>query len=85
MTTAQVAEVVGRTPKTVNQWANEGRLPIAAQANGRVFRRADVLELVADLEAEAQAEVDTLRAQLEAAEQRARRLHAAARPWEGTS
>lgn len=42
LTTADVAELAGRSTATVSRWAQEGRLPVAAQARGRVFYRRDV-------------------------------------------
>lgn len=42
LTTAEVAEMVGKTVATVNRWAAAGVLPCAAQANGRLYRRRDV-------------------------------------------
>jgi excisionase family DNA binding protein len=42
LTTAEVAELVGKTIATVNRWAAAGLLPCAAQANGRLYRRRDV-------------------------------------------
>lgn len=42
LTAADVARMAGRTVATVSRWAIAGVLPTAAQANGRVFRRADV-------------------------------------------
>lgn len=47
LTTAQVAELAGKNIATVNRWAASGRLPTAAQANGRVFRRSDVEAFIA--------------------------------------
>lgn len=69
--------MVGRTIATVNRWANEGRLPIAAQAGGRVFHRDDVLALIAELEAEAQERARAARAAEEAAAAELERLRAA--------
>lgn len=54
--------MVDRTIATVNRWALNGRLPVAAQANGRVFRRADVQQLLHELAAEAEARAEALRA-----------------------
>lgn len=42
LTTAEVAQLTRKNIATVNRWAASGQLPTAAQANGRVFRRADV-------------------------------------------
>lgn len=61
LTTAQVAELANRTIATINRWAASGRLPTAAQANGRVFRRADVNQLLHELAHEAEARAAALR------------------------
>jgi len=42
LTTIQVAEILGRSIATVNRYALAGQLPVAAQANGRLYRRRDV-------------------------------------------
>jgi predicted site-specific integrase-resolvase len=42
LTTLQVAEILGRSIATVNRYALAGQLPVAAQANGRLYRRRDV-------------------------------------------
>lgn len=47
LTTAQVADLAGRSIATVNRWAAAELLPAAAQANGRVFRRGDVESFLA--------------------------------------
>lgn len=40
---ARVAEILHVSPKTVNRWANEGRIPCIVTLGGhRRFRRADV-------------------------------------------
>ena len=47
LTTGQVAEILGRSIATVNRYALAGQLPVAAQANGRLYRRSDVDVLAA--------------------------------------
>lgn len=52
LTTAQVAEKVGRTVATVNRWAAEGRLKPAHKLPGDtgayLYRRTDVEDLLAE-------------------------------------
>ena len=47
LTTAEVAELADKTVATVNRWAAAGLLVPAAQANGRLYRRAVVDEFLA--------------------------------------
>jgi hypothetical protein len=61
LTTAQVALLTDRTIATVNRWAVSGRLPTAAQANGRVFRRSDVNAFLVELAGEAEERARQLR------------------------
>lgn len=46
LSTAEVAELRGVSPRTVNRWVREGKLTPAAQAPGpkgaRMFRAADL-------------------------------------------
>lgn len=50
LTTADVADIVGKSIPTVNRWASEGRLPFAHKLPGQrgayLFRRTDVEALV---------------------------------------
>lgn len=50
LTTAQAAEVLGVTVRTVARWADSGRLTPAVEFPGlrgpRMFRQADVLALM---------------------------------------
>lgn len=52
LTTAQVAELTGRTVTTVNRWVTEGRLAPSHQLPGRtgayLYIRADVDALLAE-------------------------------------
>lgn len=56
ITTAEVAEILGKSVPTVNRWAAEGRLQPAQKLPGQrgayLFRRADV-EALMDTEASA--------------------------------
>jgi len=53
LTTAQVAERLGVSVKTVARWANAGTLPTAVKAPGlrgaRLFRTEDVYRLIEDM------------------------------------
>lgn len=62
LTAAEVARMVDRTVATVNRWAATGRLTVAAQANGRVFRRSDVHAFIEGLAREADQRAIDLRA-----------------------
>ena len=46
LTTAEVAEMTGKSVATINRWANAGTLPVAVQTPGlrgaRLFRKSDV-------------------------------------------
>ena len=46
LTTAEVAEMTGKSVATINRWANAGILPVAVQTPGlrgaRLFRKSDV-------------------------------------------
>lgn len=50
ITTAEAADLLGRSVATVNRWADDGKLPHAHKIDGlrgpRLFRRDDVLALV---------------------------------------
>ena len=43
----QAARILGVSPKTVNRWANEGRIPCAVTLGGHRRFRADVIRAVA--------------------------------------
>ena len=43
----QAARMLGVSPKTVNRWANEGRIPCAVTLGGHRRFRADVIRAVA--------------------------------------
>lgn len=51
LSTAEVANITGVSPRTVNRWVSEGRLTPAAQAPGpkgaRLFNADDVANLEA--------------------------------------
>lgn len=53
VTTAQVADLLGRDTATINRWANQGRLQPAMQAPGvrgsRWFLRRDIEQLASQL------------------------------------
>lgn len=58
LTPGQAARMLGVSPKTVNRWANDGRIPCAVTLGGHRRFRADVVRAVAasmgvDEEAEA--------------------------------
>lgn len=62
LTTAEVAERIRKSQRTVARWADAGRLPIAALAGDvRLFRPADVETLAAELATEAEAHAAHLR------------------------
>jgi excisionase family DNA binding protein len=47
MTTGQVAETFGVKPRTVTQWARDGKLPSITTPGGRLrYRRSDVESLL---------------------------------------
>jgi excisionase family DNA binding protein len=47
LTTAQVGEIFGVSPKTVTQWARQGKLPHSRTLGGhRRYPRADIRRLV---------------------------------------
>jgi DNA-binding transcriptional MerR regulator len=52
LTTAQVARLLGKTVKTINIWAAEGRIPVALKLPGpkgaNLYRRADVDALLTE-------------------------------------
>lgn len=59
LTPGQAARILGVSPKTVNRWANDGRVPCALTLGGHRRFRADVIRAVAasmGLEAENQQE-----------------------------
>ena len=47
LTPGQVARILGVSPKTVNRWANDGRIPCAVTLGGHRRFRADVIRGVA--------------------------------------
>lgn len=47
LTPGQAARILGISPKTVNRWANEGRIPCAMTLGGHRRFRADVIRAVA--------------------------------------
>jgi len=47
LTPGQVARILGVSPKTVNRWANDGRIPCAVTLGGHRRFRADVIRAVA--------------------------------------
>ena len=52
--TAQVADLLSVSPKTVSRWAKEGRLPFLKTLGGhRRYPEAEIRELVEDLREEA--------------------------------
>jgi excisionase family DNA binding protein len=52
--TAQVAEILSVSPKTVSRWAKEGRLPFLRTLGGhRRFPEAEIRELAEELREEA--------------------------------
>ena len=48
LTPGQVARILGVSPKTVNRWANDGRIPCAVTLGGHRRFRADVIRTVAE-------------------------------------
>ena len=48
LTPGQVARILGVSPKTVNRWANDGRIPCAVTLGGHRRFRADVIREVAE-------------------------------------
>ncbi len=48
LTPGQVARMLGVSPKTVNRWANDGRIPCALTLGGHRRFRADVIRAVAE-------------------------------------
>lgn len=48
LTPGQVARLLGVSPKTVNRWANERRIPCAVTLGGHRRFRADVIQAVAE-------------------------------------
>jgi excisionase family DNA binding protein len=47
LTTGQAARILGVSPKTVNRWANDGRIPCVVTLGGHRRFRADVIAAVA--------------------------------------
>ena len=47
MSPGQAARMLGVSPKTVNRWANEGRIPCAVTLGGHRRFRVDVIRAVA--------------------------------------
>ncbi len=47
LTPGQVARILGVSPKTVNRWSNDGRIPCAVTLGGHRRFRADVVQAVA--------------------------------------
>ena len=47
LTPGQVARILGVSPKTVNRWANDGRIPCALTLGGHRRFRVDVIRNVA--------------------------------------
>ena len=47
LTPGQVARMLGVSPKTVNRWASDGRIPCAVTLGGHRRFRADVIRSVA--------------------------------------
>ena len=48
LTPGEVARILGVSPKTVNRWANDGRIPCAVTLGGHRRFRADVIRGVAE-------------------------------------
>ncbi len=48
LTAGEVAKVLGVSPKTVNRWANDGRIPCAVTLGGHRRFRANVIRDVAE-------------------------------------
>lgn len=47
LTPGQAARILGVSPKTVNRWANDGRIPCAVTLGGHRRFRVDVIRSVA--------------------------------------
>lgn len=47
LTPGQVARMLGVSPKTVNRWANDGRIPCAVTLGGHRRFRVDIIRAVA--------------------------------------
>lgn len=47
LTPGQAARLLGVSPKTVNRWANDGRIPSAMTLGGHRRFRAEVIQAVA--------------------------------------
>ena len=47
LTPGQAARILGVSPKTVNRWANNGRIPCKVTLGGHLRFRADVIAAVA--------------------------------------
>ena len=47
LTPGQAARILGVSPKTVNRWANDGRIACAVTLGGHRRFRADVIQAVA--------------------------------------
>jgi excisionase family DNA binding protein len=47
LTPGQAAQILGVSPKTVNRWANDGRIPCAVTLGGHRRFRADVVRALA--------------------------------------
>ena len=47
LTAGQAARVLGVSPKTVNRWANDGRIPCSVTLGGHRRFRADVIAAIA--------------------------------------
>lgn len=47
LTPGQAARLLGVSPKTVNRWANDGRIPCAMTLGGHRRFRAEVIHAVA--------------------------------------
>ncbi len=48
LTAGEVASILGVSPKTVNRWATDGRIPCAVTLGGHRRFRADVIRAVAE-------------------------------------
>lgn len=46
LTLGQAARILGVSPKTVNRWANDGRIPCAVTRDGHRRFRADVIAAI---------------------------------------
>jgi excisionase family DNA binding protein len=49
LTAGQAARILGVSPKTVNRWANEGRIPCAVTLGGHRRFRPDVIAAAATI------------------------------------